>query len=85
MTSLLPVDLFFLGDAIPRVNRRLRDIASKKNVHYHDLYPLFIDGDSRITSSYFEPDGVHLSGEGYEVWSRAIEKNIVPVIGEENS
>ncbi len=47
MTSLLPIELFFLGDAVPRVNRRLRDIARDMNIVYLDLYPLFLGEDSK--------------------------------------
>ena len=76
MTSLLPVDLFFLGDAVPRVNKRLRDIAQKKTILYLDLYPLFLDENTKTITSYFDADGVHLSVAGYEVWAEALENTI---------
>ena len=78
ITSLLPVDLFFLGDAVPRVNRRLQDIAQNNNILYLDLYPLFIDENLRAITSCFEADGVHLSADGYEVWARALENIVFP-------
>ena len=81
MVSLLPVDLFFLGDAIPRVNERLKDIAQNNSILYLDMYPLFLDENSRTIASYFEADGVHLSTYGYEVWSRALENTIFPSLG----
>jgi len=74
VTSLLPVDLFFLGDAVPGVNRRLQEIARDKEIVYLDLYPLFLGPDSRPVASYYEADGVHLSQEGYEVWAGALEE-----------
>ena len=80
MTSLLPVDLFFLGDAIPRINRRLKEIAENNNILYLDLYPLFIDENSRAITSCFEADGVHLSAEGYEIWARALENTVFPCL-----
>ena len=80
MTSLLPVDLFFLGDAIPRINRRLKEISENNNILYLDLYPLFIDENSRAITSCFEADGVHLSAEGYEIWARALENTIFPCL-----
>ncbi|MBW2466165.1 MAG: GDSL family lipase [Deltaproteobacteria bacterium] len=80
ISSLLPADLFFLGDAVPRVNKRLLAIAKKNNILYLDLYPLFIDKNSRIIPSYFESDGVHLSAAGYEVWARTLEKTIFPLL-----
>lgn len=78
MVSLLPLDLFFLGDAVPRVNGKLKDIAQKNNILYLDLYPLFLDENSRTITSYFEADGVHLSVDGYEVWARALENTVFP-------
>ena len=78
MVSLLPLDLFFLGDAIPRVNGKLKEIAQKNNILYLDLYPLFIDENSRTITSYFEADGVHLSADGYEVWASALENTVFP-------
>jgi lysophospholipase L1-like esterase len=78
MTSLLPIDLFFLGDAIPRINERLQEIAQKNNILYLDLYSLFLDKNARAISSYFEEDGVHLSAAGYEVWAKALENSVFP-------
>ena len=80
MTSLLPVDLFFLGDAIPRINRRLKEIAENNNILYLDLYPLFIDENSQAITSCFEADGVHLSADGYETWTRALENTVFPCL-----
>ena len=81
ITSLLPIELFFLGDAVPRVNRRLKDIARSGNVVYLDLYPLFLGKDSRANPAYYEADGVHLSEEGYEVWAGALEDTVLSSLG----
>ncbi|KPJ99023.1 MAG: hypothetical protein AMJ60_06370 [Desulfobacterales bacterium SG8_35] len=81
MTSLLPIELFFLGDAVPRINERLKAIARENNITYLDLYPLFLGEDSKAVSAYYEADGVHLSDEGYEVWARALETSILPSLG----
>jgi len=78
VTSLLPMDLFFLGDAVPRVNKRLRDIAGKMNIFYLDLYPLFLGNDAKPVKKYYEPDGVHLSRKGYDVWAGALEAAVFP-------
>jgi lysophospholipase L1-like esterase len=78
MVSLLPADLFFLGDAVPRINRKLQDIAQNNTILYLDLYPLFLDDNSLTITSYFETDGVHLSNEGYEVWAKALENTVFP-------
>jgi len=81
MSSLLPIELFFLGDAVPRVNRRLKDIARDNNIVYLDLYPLFLGENSKAITAYYEADGVHLSEEGYEVWAAALEDEIFPLLG----
>jgi len=80
MTSLLPMEFFFLGDAVPRVNKRLKDIAGDAEIAYLDLYPLFLGQDSRPISAYYEADGVHLSEKGYEVWAGALEATILPLL-----
>jgi len=80
MTSLLPIELFFLGDAVPRVNRRLQDIARQKNIAYLNLYPLFLGKDAKAVTSYYEADGVHLSEEGYGVWAKALEDSVLSSI-----
>jgi lysophospholipase L1-like esterase len=80
MTSLLPIDFFFLGEAVPRVNRRLVRIAAERRVHFLDLYPLFIDENSQAIGAYYDTDGVHLSEAGYEVWARALEENVFPLL-----
>jgi len=74
MVSLLPIELFWLGDAIPRVNKRLLEISQNLSVHYLDLYPLFLGRDSKQNPTLFEPDNVHLSLKGYEVWANTLEE-----------
>jgi len=81
ITSLLPADLFFLGDAVPRVNKRLKDIAQKNSILYLDLYPLFLDDKAKPITPYFEADGVHLSTVGYEVWAKTLENKVFPGLG----
>jgi lysophospholipase L1-like esterase len=74
MVSLLPIELFWLGDAIPRVNKRLREISANLDVHYLDLYPLFLGRNAKQNPALFEPDNVHLSPAGYEVWANTLEE-----------
>ena len=81
MCSLLPIELFFLGDAVPRVNNRLKDIARARSIGYLDLYPLFLGEDLRTIPVYYAADGVHLSDEGYELWAQALEETVFPALG----
>jgi lysophospholipase L1-like esterase len=80
MASLLPINLSFLGDAVPRVNKRLKEVSQNYNIIFLDLYPLFLDDNLRIITSCFETDGVHLSDKGYEVWANALENTIFPLL-----
>ena len=80
ITSLLPLEFFFIGDAISRLNRRLEDIARQKDIFFLDLYPLFLDKDSAPVRDYYDADGVHLSEKGYEIWARALEDRIFPAL-----
>ena len=73
MVSLLPIELFWLGDAVPRVNKRLQVISQNMAIHYLDLYPLFLGRDGKQNPAFFESDNVHLSLEGYKVWADALE------------
>lgn len=80
ITSLLPIDFYFLGEAVPRLNRRLERLAAEKHVHFLDLYPFFVDDNSQAIGAYYAPDGVHLSNAGYEVWARVLEKRVFPLL-----
>lgn len=80
MTSLLPIELYFLGEAVPRVNKRLTEIARDMNIIYLDLYPLFLNEAAKPIKTFYEADGVHLSMEGYEVWAKALEDKVLPTL-----
>lgn len=80
MTSLLPIELFFLGEAVPRVNKRLAETARNMHIIYLDLYPLFLDEVATPVKAFYDADGVHLSPEGYEVWARALENTVLPTL-----
>jgi lysophospholipase L1-like esterase len=61
------------GDSIIEVNLSLRKTAGKKGIGYIDLHRLFLDHSGDAIQDYFLPDGVHISDEGYAVWSDKIE------------
>jgi lysophospholipase L1-like esterase len=80
ITSLLPVQLYFLGEAVPRINAHLQDIAREKNILFLNLYPIFLGQDGKPIRDYFEIDGVHLSERGYETWAGVIEERVFPAL-----
>lgn len=72
--SLLPVRFPYIdNDDIVRMNRSLRHIAAEEQVSFLDLYTLFTDKNMLPIGQYLLDDGVHVSDEGYRIWSEAIE------------
>jgi len=80
ITSLLPIQLYFLGEAVPLINRGLQDIAREKNIVFLNLYPIFLGQDGKPIRDYFEIDGVHLNERGYETWTGVIEEKFFPAL-----
>ena len=72
--SILPARVPWIsGESILSLNHSLREIAETAGREYLDIYSLFIGPDGSGVRDYFLPDGVHLSGEGYAAWSKALE------------
>lgn len=72
--SLTPTsqEYALLNDQIVLSNERLKEICSKVDIIYIDLYkPMEANGqlDNTLTS-----DGLHLNAKGYEIWEKKIEK-----------
>ncbi|RKY18468.1 MAG: hypothetical protein DRQ55_13290 [Planctomycetota bacterium] len=57
--------------AIAQVNAGLKRVASESGCEFMDLTPMFTDADGQLPSGY-TVDGVHLTGAGYELWSRLL-------------
>ena len=73
LNSLLPFRLPWLAvDAIPRLNASLRSIAGLAKADYLDVHAAFAAAD-RAGKICFLPDGVHLTGRGYETWATVLE------------
>jgi lysophospholipase L1-like esterase len=73
--GLLPVLFPFIGnDDISEINRKLRQVAAEERVSYLDIHSHFLDEQQNPRPSCLAADGVHLSEEGYRVWSGEIEK-----------
>lgn len=73
--SILPVDAPGIDNrAVREQNRKLEAIAREFHVEYLDVYSAFVDANGRPRSEYFQDDGVHLSGRGYEAWSNVVEQ-----------
>ena len=72
--SLLPVFFPWISnDDIREVNEKLKRMTEEEDVSYLDIYSLFLEVSGDIKKEYLLDDGVHVSGEGYKVWSNEIE------------
>lgn len=56
---------------IQKINQRLQIIAKEQKVYYLDLHPLFTDAQDNLRMD-LTTDGLHLSPQGYQVWSVAL-------------
>jgi lysophospholipase L1-like esterase len=72
--SLLPVLVDFISnDAILNVNDVIKTLAMEMRVEFVDVQKHFIDKRGKPNKDYLLDDGVHLSDEGYNVWSGVLE------------
>lgn len=81
--SLLPVNTQSfpnrnpeLTEKVIKVNATLKELAKEFSFQYIDLYSSFLDSNNQLDAQYTE-DGVHLKGQGYLIWKKIIEKNVV--------
>jgi lysophospholipase L1-like esterase len=72
--TLLPTIVDFISnDSIHRANDSLRRLAKDAGAEYLDIYSRFVDTKGQPIKEYLLDDGVHVSNEGYAVWSKVIE------------
>ncbi|NJD54882.1 MAG: GDSL family lipase [Nitrospirae bacterium] len=73
--SLLPVLFRFISNEdIRHMNVRLKHLAAGENILYLDIHAAFLNEKGRPVAALLEDDGVHVSEEGYRVWSAEMEK-----------
>jgi lysophospholipase L1-like esterase len=76
--SLLPVLADFISnESVWHVNESLKTLAQDVNAEYLDINSRSVDTKGRPVREYLLADGVHLSREGYDVWSNVIEQVII--------
>jgi lysophospholipase L1-like esterase len=54
------------------VNQGLRELAAREKVFLVDLYPAFLDNQSRLEAAYTH-DGLHLTAKGYQKWAEVLQ------------
>ncbi len=77
INSLLPVLTDFISnESVCHVNESLKKLAQGVSAEYIDIYSRFVDTKGRPVREYLLVDGIHLSRNGYDVWSNVIEQVI---------
>lgn len=69
-----------LRTAVAATNALVQVIADGQNVFYVDLSPLLLGADGAFLPGLVQPDFVHLTSAGYEIWAQAIEPIVKGVI-----
>lgn len=74
INSLLPTAVDFIDNtSIWDVNDSLKKLSAESGAAYLDIYHDFTHPDGSVIREYLLADGVHLSDQGYEVWSGVLE------------
>lgn len=60
---------------LKEINRHLQIICSEKDLIYINLFSLFEDEKGKLNPKY-SYDGLHVNGEGYLIWKKAILKYV---------
>ena len=75
--SLLPVLFPWISnDDVRDMNRQLKKMAEEEDVSCLDIHSLFLDEGGKPVKEYLLDDGVHVSEQGYRVWSQEVEKHL---------
>jgi len=73
--SILPVELTWISPEVIRdTNRQLEQVARDFSAEYLDVYSLFVDPTGNPLSEGLQEDGVHLSRQGYDVWTKEVDR-----------
>ncbi|MDR3219892.1 MAG: serine hydrolase [Dysgonamonadaceae bacterium] len=56
----------------PQLSKRLGELAALKGIPFINLFPLFTKQGTSVLRKELTNDGLHLNGEGYAIWVKAI-------------
>ncbi|PWJ60246.1 lysophospholipase L1-like esterase [Dyadobacter jejuensis] len=63
---------------IKTANRLIRQETTKDpHQHFIDIYPDMLNDQGVPSRKLFEPDGLHISAEGYVIWKKAVQEAIL--------
>lgn len=63
-------------DDIPIINQMLHDYCDEQGITFINLFPYFTRGTSNILMPVMTVDGLHLSKQGYKIWSLQLARYI---------
>jgi len=69
-----------LNDSITELNKNIKKIAGELGLEYIDLHKLMRDENGELKEEYTR-EGLHLKPEAYEVWRKALDPYLPPVMG----
>lgn len=69
------------NQSIVELNEQLQNLAREFSFVYLDLFSAFLNSNGELDRRY-TTDGVHLTGKGYLVWKRIIEKDLIKNVTE---
>ena len=61
-------------DLIPEINSKLEALAKDRKIPFINLFPLFTEKGSNVMRKELTTDGLHLTEEGYKIWSKALRR-----------
>ena len=60
-------------DRIQAANTLIRgDVAGRPNAYFMDVFSAMLASDGRPDAGFFESDGLHLNGAGYQLWTKLL-------------
>jgi lysophospholipase L1-like esterase len=60
------------NERIVQLNRKLRELATQREVKFFDLHAVFVDREGLLRSD-LSTDGLHLNPQGYAAWQSALQ------------
>ena len=82
LQSLLPINesvckyktMIGKTDVVPAINQQLKDLTVSRQITFIDLFPLFTEKGTNVLRKELTNDGLHLTEEGYKIWSKKLRK-----------
>lgn len=64
-----------------KVNQTIANLADGKKIYFMDINDQFLEEDGTLSKDIM-PDLLHPNAEGYEIWSKAIERKVKELVAE---